>query len=53
MLNLDGSIPEEGLRIVIDQAEKEAKITREIAFTDIANLSILREVQKELGIKGR
>jgi NitT/TauT family transport system substrate-binding protein len=53
VFNLDGSIPEEGLRIVIDQAKAEAKITREIAFTDIADLSILRQVQKELGIKGR
>jgi NitT/TauT family transport system substrate-binding protein len=53
VLNLDGNIPEEGLRIVIDQAKKDAKITRDIAFTDIADLSILREVQKELGIKQR
>jgi NitT/TauT family transport system substrate-binding protein len=53
VLNLDGSIPEEGLRIVIDQAKKEGKITREIAFADIADLSILREVQKELGIRQR
>ena len=53
VFNLDGGIPEEGLRIIIDQAKKEAKISREIPFTDIADLSILREVQKELGIKGR
>lgn len=53
MLNLDGNIPEEGLRIVIDQAKKEAKITRDIEFTDIADLSILHEVQKELRIKIR
>jgi len=53
VLNLDGNIPEEGLRIIIDQAKKEAKINRDIAFTDIAYLSILHEVQKDLGIKVR
>ena len=44
---------EEGLRTIIDQAKKEAKINRDIAFTDIADLSILQEVQKDLGIKVR
>lgn len=38
VLNLDGSIPEEGLRIAINQSKAEAKITREIAFTDVAYL---------------
>jgi hypothetical protein len=44
---------EEGLRTIIDQAKKEAKINRDIAFTDMADLSILQEVQKDLGIKVR
>ncbi len=48
----DGTIPEEGLRLVIEQAKKDLKLTREVAITEIWNPSILREAQKELRIKG-
>ena len=51
--NLDGSIPEDGLLAVIDQAVKENKLTRPVAMTEVADLTLLREAQKELGIKGR
>ncbi|MBI4525937.1 MAG: ABC transporter substrate-binding protein [Deltaproteobacteria bacterium] len=49
----DGSIPEDGFRLVIQQAKKELKITREVEITEVSNLSILREAQKQLGLKGR
>jgi ABC-type nitrate/sulfonate/bicarbonate transport system substrate-binding protein len=49
----DGTIPEEGLRLVIEQARKEANITREIALSEVSDVTILREAQRELGIKGR
>jgi len=49
--NEDGSLPEDGLRLLIEEAKKAAKVTREIALSDVADLSILREAQKELGIK--
>ena len=49
----DGSIPENGLKLVIDQGREAMKIDRPVANSEIADLSILREVQKELGIKGR
>jgi ABC-type nitrate/sulfonate/bicarbonate transport system substrate-binding protein len=49
--NEDGSLPEDGLRLLIDEAKKAAKISREIAPSEVADLSILREAQKELGIK--
>lgn len=49
----DGSIPEEGLRLVIEQAKKEANITREIALSEVSDVTILREAQRDLGIKGR
>jgi hypothetical protein len=49
--NDDGSLPEAGLRLIVDEAKKTAKIDREIALTDIADLSILREAQKELGVR--
>ena len=49
--NEDGSLPEAGLRLLIDEAKKAAKITREVAASEVTELSILREAQKELGIK--
>jgi hypothetical protein len=49
--NEDGSLPEDGLRLLIDEAKKTAKINREIAPSEVVDLSILREAQKELGIK--
>jgi hypothetical protein len=36
---------------LIDEAKKTAKINREIASSEVVDLSILREAQKELGIK--
>ena len=49
----DGSIPENGLKLVIDQGRDAMKIERPVANSEVADLSILREVQKDLGIKGR
>jgi len=51
--NVDGSMPEEGLLAVIDQAIKESKLSRQVAISEVADTSLLREAQKELGIKGR
>jgi NitT/TauT family transport system substrate-binding protein len=51
--NDDGSLPEAGLRLIVDEAKKTAKIDRDIPLSDVADLSILREAQKELGIKPR
>jgi ABC-type nitrate/sulfonate/bicarbonate transport system substrate-binding protein len=51
--NLDGSIPDDGLLAVIDQASKESKLTRQISPGEVADTTLLREAQKELGIKGR
>lgn len=49
--NDDGSVSEAGLRIVIDEARKAANITREVAINEVADFSILREAQRELGTK--
>jgi ABC-type nitrate/sulfonate/bicarbonate transport system substrate-binding protein len=51
--NEDGSLPEDGLRLLIDEAKKAAKISREIASSELVDLSILKEAQRELGIQGR
>jgi len=53
LCNADGSVPEDGLRLVIDQARRTAKITRDVTPAEVADLTMLREAQLELGIKGR
>jgi NitT/TauT family transport system substrate-binding protein len=47
----DLGLPEDGLRLLISEAQRTAKVDREIPLSEVADLSILREVQKELGIK--
>jgi ABC-type nitrate/sulfonate/bicarbonate transport system substrate-binding protein len=49
--NEDGSLPEDGLRLLIEEAKKSANVGREIASSEVADLSILREAQKELALK--
>jgi len=46
----DGNIPQEGLRLVVEQAKAELKLTREIPVSEIVDLASLRAAQKELGI---
>jgi NitT/TauT family transport system substrate-binding protein len=53
LFNADGAVPEEGLRLVIDQARRSAKVAREVASAEVVDLTFLREAQAELGIKGR
>jgi NitT/TauT family transport system substrate-binding protein len=49
--NEDGGVPEAGLRMVIDEARKAANISREVSSNEIADLTILREAQREMGFK--
>jgi NitT/TauT family transport system substrate-binding protein len=49
----DGGLSESGLKLVIDQGREAMKIERAVALTEVADFGIIREVQKELGIKGR
>ena len=51
--NEDGSLPEDGLRLLIDEAKKAAKISRDVASSEFVDLAILKEAQRELGIQGR
>jgi ABC-type nitrate/sulfonate/bicarbonate transport system substrate-binding protein len=53
LFNADGGVPEDGLRLVIDQARRSAKVTREVAASEVADFTFLREALAELGIKGR
>ena len=49
--NEDGAPPEDGLRFIIEESKKLAKVNREVSLSEVEDLSILREAQKELGIK--
>ena len=49
----DGSVPEDGLRLLIEEAKRAAKVSRDVSPVDVAEFSILGEAQKELGIKRR
>jgi NitT/TauT family transport system substrate-binding protein len=51
--NDDGSVSDAGLRIALDESRKAANITREVAFSEVADFSMLRDAQRELGIKDR
>lgn len=51
VISHDGSIPEDGLKLLIEQAKRDAKITREVALSEIADFGISREIQKELGLR--
>ena len=50
--NDSGSLSETGFRLIIEEIKELAKVSREVALSEVADLSILREAQKELGIKG-
>jgi NitT/TauT family transport system substrate-binding protein len=49
----DGSVPEAGLKLVIDQGREAMKIQRPVAISEVADTRLLGEAQKELGIKPR
>jgi NitT/TauT family transport system substrate-binding protein len=53
LFNADGAVLQDGLRLVIDQARRSAKITREVTAAEVTDLTILRQAQRELGIEGR
>jgi hypothetical protein len=44
---------ENGLKLVIDQGREAMKIDRPVALNEVADFSIIRDVQKEMGIKAR
>ncbi len=53
LFNADGAVPEDGLKLVIDQARRSTKVTREVMPNEVVDLRFLRRAQAELGIKVR
>lgn len=51
VISQDGGIPEDGLKFLIEQAKRDVKMRREISLSEIADFGILREIQKELGVR--
>ena len=51
VINEDGSMPEKGFRFLIEDIKESVKATREVSFNEVSDLAILREAQRELGIK--
>jgi NitT/TauT family transport system substrate-binding protein len=51
--NDDGGLTEKGHRVAIDEAKRVGKVDREVSLSEVADLSILRQAQKELGIGER
>jgi len=51
VISPDGGIPGDGLNLLIELAKRDAKISREIPISEVADFSILKEVQKELGLR--
>lgn len=47
----DLGLPEDGLRLLISEAKRISKVDREVSFSEVADLSIVREAQKDLGIR--
>jgi ABC-type nitrate/sulfonate/bicarbonate transport system substrate-binding protein len=47
----DLNLPETGLRLLIDEAKRAGKVSREVSLGEVADLSILKQAQKEMGIQ--
>ena len=49
----DGAMPDDGMKLVIDDARNAIKLTRPVAIAEVADGSALREAQRMLGVKTR
>ena len=49
--NEDPSVCEKGLRVMIEERKQTLKINRDVPLSEVADLSLIREAQREMGIK--
>jgi hypothetical protein len=52
-LNGNGSPTDNGFRLLIEDAKATAKVTRDVSVNEVADFSILRDAQRELGITAK
>ena len=51
VISHDGGIPEDGLKLLIEHAKRNVRIARDIPLREVADFTILPDVQKELGLR--
>lgn len=49
--NEEPNVCEKGLRVTIEERKQALKITRDIPFNEVADLSLIREALREMGVK--
>ena len=49
--NEDVNVCDKGLRVVIDETKKTMKLSRDVPYSEVADLSIFRDTQRELAAK--
>jgi ABC-type nitrate/sulfonate/bicarbonate transport system substrate-binding protein len=49
--NEDANVCDKGLRVVIDETKKTMKLSRDVPYSEVADLSIFRDTQRELAGK--
>ena len=47
----DGTIPEDGLRLVIENFRQSMNLSRQVSLSDVSDSTLLFQVQRDLGIK--
>jgi hypothetical protein len=52
-LSDNGNMSESGLKMLVEEIRRMVKVEREIFLDDVADYTMLRQAQKELGIEGR
>ncbi len=51
VVSTDGTIPPDGLDLLIEESRKEGRVTREVSANEVTDFTLLHEAQRELGIK--
>ena len=49
--NEDVDVCDKGLRVIVDETKKTMKLSRDMPYSEVADLSISREAQRELSGK--
>lgn len=49
--NEDAAICDKGMRSIVEETKKTMKLTREVPFSEVTDLAIFREAQRELAVK--